>query len=858
MNQRILVLLALLLAPGALVAQLQPHDPVAAPGAEVRVGNARFTVLTDRMIRMEWAQGGHFEDSATMVVVNRRLPVPHFRSHRDGDWQVIETDALTLRYKRGSGRFGPDNLQVRIATGGVSTTWRPGEKNPGNLGGTIRTLDGRKGPVPLGKGLLSRDGWALVDDSDSPLLTGHPAWAAARKQPPHQDWYLLGYGHAYTDALGDFAKVSGRMPMPPHFAFGIWWSRYWAYTDQELKTLVDNFKLYHVPLDVLVIDMDWHNTFQLRWSRTEKDQAGQMKGWTGYTWDRAYFPEPKTFLSWVHRQGLKVTLNLHPASGIQPWEVQYPAMAKAMGINPATKKYVPFRITSRKFAKAYFNLVIHPLERQGVNFWWLDWQQFDTTAIPNLHPTIWLNHVFFENMKEEGRARPLIFHRFGGLGSQRYQVGYSGDAASTWKMLAFEPRFTSTAANVLYGYWSHDIGGHLPGPVSGQLYTRWIQFGALSPVLRTHTTKNPKAERRIWAFAPQYFHAMRQAMLLRTSLVPYLYTASRHAYDTGVSMLRPLYYRWPKLDAAYTHEGEYMLGPDLLVSPVTTPVDSATGLAKRTTWLPPGDWIEWGSGARLHGPGEVTRTYMIDEIPLFVRAGAVIPMEEPTTRVGNGNEGPRVLTVFPGADGSARLYEDAGNDDGYLRGQDAWTHLSSHWTDQGRTLDVTVGATDGSYSGQPASRGLVIQLPNQLPPTSVEADGRTVPHQGDDSIPGWTYDGSHLETIIKLPAASIRQARTVRIHFPAARPGLMDGAEGTLKRMAAARTVLEGLWSADWPSDAFVALSQTGRRIELKPQTAVAEMNALRDSLPGRIAHIPEMKGDEALKTKALAILGRN
>ncbi len=847
--------LFLLLAPTAVLAQLK-HQPVASPGAVVRVGAARFTVLTDRMIRMEWASGGHFEDSATMAIVNRRLPVPEFETRRDGAWTVIRTRALTLRYRRGSGRFTKDNLEVHLATGGVDASWHPGMENTGNLGGTIRTLDGVKGPVPLGRGLVSRDGWALVDDSDSPLLTGDPPWATARTQGAHQDWYLLAYGHAYTDALGDFAKVSGRMPMPPHFAFGIWWSRYWAYTDQELMDLVGNFELYHVPLDVLVVDMDWHNTFELRWGRTEKDQAGQMKGWTGYTWDRAYFPEPEAFLSWVHRQGLKVTLNLHPASGIQPWEAQYPAMAKAMGIDPASGKYVPFRITNRHFARSYFDLVIHPLERQGVDFWWLDWQQFDTTAIPNLHPTIWLNHVFFTDMEREGKARPIIFHRYGGLGSQRYQVGFSGDAASTWEMLAFEPRFTSTAANVLYGYWSHDIGGHLPGPVSPELYTRWVQFGALAPVLRTHTTKNPDAERRIWAYPPPYFHAMRQAMLLRTSLVPYLYTQSRAAWDTGVSMLRPLYYRWPELDAAYTHEGQYMLGPDLMVSPVTTPADSATGLATRTTWLPPGDWVEWDSGARLHGPGEVTRTYMLDEIPLFVRAGAVIPMSEPTTRVGDGLQGPRVVTVFSGGDDSTRLYEDAGNDEGYQKDQDAWTRLSSHWSDGGRALRVDVGATEGSYTGMPAQRGLVVRLPHSLPPETVEADGASVPHRDDDGVPGWTYDGKRLQVVIRLSEAPVASARVVRVRFPDAPAGLLDGAAGTLARLAAARTTLENLWTADWPSDALVALSQTGRRIELKPETAVEELRALRDGLPAQVAKIRDMKGPEAFKAKALAILG--
>jgi alpha-glucosidase len=831
-------------------------DPVARDAASVRLGDARFTVLTDRLVRMEWSADGRFEDRATLVAVNRRLPVPEYSVSRHEGWVVLETRALTLRYREGGGRFVADNLDVRVATGGVDTRWRPGAAPTGNLGGTIRTLDGVRGRVSLGEGLVSRDGWALVDDSGSPLLVGDPLWVEPRPEGERQDWYLLGYGHAYRDALGDFARVSGPMPMPPRFALGVWWSRYWAYTDTELRALVEDFDRHQVPLDVLVVDMDWHETFELRWEGQERDAAGQRKGWTGYTWNPTYFPDPEGFLAWVHQRGLKVPLNLHPASGIQPWEEAYPRMARALGLDPDREEWIPFRIEDRRFARAYFENVIHPLEDQGVDFWWLDWQQWADTEIPGLTPTMWLNHVFFTEMERQGRARPLIFHRFGGLGSHRYQVGFSGDAASTWEILAFEPEFTATAANVLYGFWSHDIGGHLPGPVSPELYTRWIQFGALSPVLRTHTTKNPRAERRIWAYPPQHFQAMREAMLLRTQLVPYLYTAARLAHDTGVSMLRPLYYHWPEQAEAYVHMGQYMLGEDLLVAPIAAPADSATGLVDVSLWLPPGDWVEWSSGARLQGPASVERSYLLDEVPLFARAGTPIPMSEPTLRAGQATQGPLVVTVFPGTSGKTRLYEDAGDDTGYQRGQWAWTPLWAEFSQAGRRLSVAVEATQGTYPGQPESRALTVRVPGTLPPDSVWVGSTIVPHRAEGSAPGWRYDGETLTVEVRLPPRPVRLALQVELAFPEIDPALVDGAAGTLGRIRAAVDVLEGLWPVEWAPESLIDLGQAGWRAELDPTTAVWELTRLRTELAREIEKVRGLAGGPAEVARALALLG--
>ena len=832
-------------------------DPVADPRNVVVDGNVRLTVLTPQLVRLEWAADGPFEDRPSLVFLNRRTPPVEFTRRVEHGWLVIATGQLRLRYRLKSGRFGPDNLSIALKNADSTVTWRPGTSDTANLQGTARTLDGARGPVPLEKGLLSRDGWALVDDSDRSLFDDSPwPWVVQRAPGERQDWYFFGYGHDYRRALADFTRVAGKIPMPPRFAFGAWWSRYWAYTDAELQRLVEDFHRYDVPLDVLVVDMDWHNTFELRWEGQPRDQAGQRLGWTGYTWDRAYFPDPDAFLGWTARQGLRTTMNLHPASGIQPHEAQYPVMARAMGIDPATKQYVPFRIEDKHFAEAYFTNVIHPLERQGVDFWWLDWQAWGNTSVPGLNPTWWLNYVFFTDMERQGLHRPLIFHRWGGLGNHRYEIGFSGDMHSTWPALAFETYFTATAANVGFGYWSHDIGGHIPGEVAPELYTRWIQFGIFSPILRTHTTKNANAERRIWAYPADFAEVMRDAFQLRYAMIPYIYTAARRAYDTGVSVVHPLYYDWPDADQAYAFADEYRFGEDLVVSPVVTPLDSSSALARVGLWLPPGDWVEWSTGARLSGPRVVDRSFALDELPVYVRAGAILPEQPRMERSGERPVDPLILDVFPGDSGSARIYEDAGDSLGYREGAYTFTPVLERRT--GATVALTIAPVEGSFPGMLRERAYEVRLRGTWPPARVIWQGAEVPYRADGSAPGWRYDGDRLTTIVSLPRADVSTRKELVVEQPAgAEDALLDGVPGRLLRLKRGMTMLETLWPADWPSDAYVTLAQTGRRITLQPDSAQVELRRFREQLPEVLRRLPEMKGDTAVSGRVLRHLNQ-
>jgi alpha-glucosidase (family GH31 glycosyl hydrolase) len=865
-------------------------DPVADPKAVVTVGNARFTVLTPQLIRMEWSANGKFEDHASLVFINRRLPVPKFSpissiSGPPGSPVVttIATDALTLDYAAtGDGHFTSDNLSITLTVDGRQVVWHPGDVDPENLQGTTRTLDGALGEKthePIEPGLVSRAGWALMDDSTRALFDSTDfrfaegvkspwPWVMVRpeneKPGSYVDWYFFGYGHDYRAALGDYVRVAGRIPLPPRFAFGVWWSRYWSYSDQELDELVRGFRENDTPLDVLVIDMDWHiNEEQLK-AMGAKSQSSEELGWTGYSWNKLLFPDPDAFLKRLHEEGLKVTMNLHPAAGIEPWEQAYPAMARAMGVDPATKKYIPFDVTNKQWATNYMNLVLHPLEKQGVDFWWLDWQQQPLmTPVPGLSNTWWLNYVHFTDQQREGK-RPLLFHRWGGLGNHRYQIGFSGDTISVWDSLEFQPWFTATAANVGYAYWSHDIGGHMPGAVDPELFTRWVQFGAFSPILRTHTTKNPDSERRVWAYPEPYSAVLRSTYQLRYALVPYIYTEARRTYDTGVAFFRPLYYDWPNEKPAYGAKDEYLFGDEMLVAPVVTPVDKVTGVAEEKIWLPEGQWYEWPTGKRLDGEGQADRSFSIDQIPVYVKAGAIVPTQPAMLHTSDKQADPLLVNVWPlepGARSSYAVYEDSGVSVEYQRGVFARTPMKAEQA--GDTLHVEIGPVEGSFPGMLARRGYELRLPADWPPESVTVNGAPVRQAGADGKGGWAFQGNTLTTVIPVAAASVHGKITIEVRRAAgltARRGELDGFAGAMTRLRAAYDALQNTSPVAMPPDELTDAMQAGDRLSYHPERAQEEIAHFHEELPRAQAAVEAMEGDfvKRLNDASVTIGGAN
>ncbi len=563
--------------------------------------------------------------------------------------------------------------------------------------GTTRTLDKVSGGTRLEQGLLSRSGWVVVDDSAT-LVFDETGWLQPRNAANRtQDLYFFGYGLDFQSCLQDYTRITGRAPLLPRWVLGNWWSRYWPYSADELLQLMTDFRSHEVPLSVCIVDMDWHLV----------NVGPGINGWTGYTWNRDLFPDPPAFIAWLHTQGLRTALNLHPALGVRSYEAAYPEMAQRLGIDPASGQTVAFDIADPVFTQAYFEVLHHPQEADGVDFWWMDWQQGQQTNVPGLDPLWWLNHLHYHDLGRAGK-RPFVFSRWGGLGNHRYPIGFSGDTHVTWDTLAFQPYFTATAANVGYGWWSHDIGGHMQGIEDSELYTRWVQFGVFSPIFRLHSTSNLYHDRRPWGFDAEVFRITRDAMQLRHALIPYLYSLSWLNETQDVVPVRPMYHAHPDRDEAYVCPQQYFFGPDLIVAPYTTPADPDTRLSRQVVWLPPGEWYNFFSGERYAGDSWQVIYGRLDETPVFARAGAIVPL---APRVGwGGVDAPETLDIFcfAGADGRFNLFEDDGESMAYRDGAYAVTLIEQRRREG--QVEIVVNAPTGDTQFVPKGRRVRIHI----------------------------------------------------------------------------------------------------------------------------------------------------
>jgi alpha-glucosidase len=456
-------------------------------------------------------------------------------------------------------------------------------------------------------------------------------------------------------------------------------------------------------------------------------------------------------------------------------------------------------------------------------------------------PTWWINYVHFTDQEREGK-RPILFHRWGGLGNHRYQIGFSGDTVSVWDSLAFQPWFTATAANVGYAYWSHDIGGHMPGAVEPELFTRWVEFGAFSPILRTHTTKNPESERRIWAYPEPYSSILRATFQLRYALQPYIYTEARHTYDTGIAFLRPLYYDWPEANEAYDNKNEYLFGDEMLVSPVVTAGDKTSGLATEMVWLPKGEWIEWPTGKHFSGPTSVDRSFSIEQTPVYLKSGSIVPMQPQMSYSGEKPVDPLIVNVWPlapGANSSYTLYEDNGVAEQYQHG--AFTRTPIKASQTGDTLRVEIGPVEGSFPGMLNDRGYTVKLPADWPPASVTVNGVAVKQSGPTGKGGWSFEGNTLTTIIPVERLSTSSKVMIEVRRAAgltARRNELDGFNGAMARLRETYNSLNMTPPVAAPPDILIDAMQTGDRIGYHPELAQKEIAHFHEVMPKALAAV--------------------
>jgi alpha-D-xyloside xylohydrolase len=468
-------------------------------------------------------------------------------------------------------------------------------------------------------------------------------------ETPALDMYVF-HGPRPAKILAAFTALTGRSPAVPDWSFGLWLSSGGTYRDQAaIETLLDGIERHRLPAAVIHIDPWW-----MRWRK-----------YCDFEWDRQAFPDPEGLIRRIHGLGLKLCLWEHPYISVESDLFEFGrdrgffasrpdgrACVIDYGLSLAPRPDGVVRLAGRTetwnapaaiidltdpAARAWFKDLHRPLLRMGVDVFKTDFGEDvpedarfhdgrTGAELHNLYPLLY-NAAVFEVTKEE-RGYGLVWSRAGTAGSQRYPVGWSGDPASDWESLAATVRGGLSAGMSGLALWSHDIGGYRGRP-DAELYVRWAQFGLFS----SHSRMHGDSPREPWLFGDEALAIVRKYARLRVRLIPYIRRAALDARKTGMPVLRALPLAFPDDPNAAAWDHEYMFGPLFLVAPVIHRiVDLRTRGGRRSgpprlpVYLPPGEWTDFWTGRVHHGPAVIERRVPLAIMPLFVRAGAKIPL----------------------------------------------------------------------------------------------------------------------------------------------------------------------------------------------------------------------------------------
>lgn len=720
----------------------------------IEYGSARFTVITEHLIRCEYSKTKKFLDKGTLFAVCREHNGCPVSVEYGEDTVYIRTDAMELAYwNNGEDGFTAQNLYGLLC----GAEWQYGDKNRQNLGGTLSTLDGVEGPVPTDDGILSRDGWFVLDDSAAvPVEDG---WLRTNYNRDETDLYIFAYGSDYKKALESLFYVSGAPALPRKYVLGSWYSRWWPYTQQEILDIVEEYDRHDFPLDIMVIDMDWHHH---DWTYRNDEacrrhkavygygHAGNNMGWTGYSWNKNLIPDPEALLRELHQRGIYVSLNDHPHDGVRSHEDGYPAFMAAMGLPASSGINLEYDLSSRRYMNAFFDTISTPLERQGVDFWWVDWQQDEVKPWikgTRMRHLPWMNYCYFHHM-EQNNKRGISYSRWGGFGDHKHPIYFSGDTKSTWEGLKFQVAFTARSSNAGLFYWGHDTGGFY-GDRNGEMYVRWTQFTGLSACLRVHSQRDAALDRRPWMWGAEAEAAMRRIYHLRARLMPYIYTLAYEGYHRGQPLTAPMYLEHPEREEAYHNDQQYYFGPAIICAPVTSPMEN--GLAAQQVWVPDGVYYDYFTN-EAYGPGQHTIHCPLDRFPLLIRGGFPVPMQPYTARMTSQPLKTLTIRCYPGERGQFVLYEDDGISNDYKDNICLKTVLKYRRRDDG-TITVSAAPTGSGYPGMVERRSYVIELMNCSAPAEI-INGVEAAVEYADGI-----------NRITLPARSIRDAVKVKLRL---------------------------------------------------------------------------------------------
>ncbi len=649
----------------------------------------RFTVLTERLLRIEYNDKGLFVDDPTELVLYRDLEPPKFDVIDNANFVSISTKYFKLTYIKGKpfigGKANPaSNLKVELLN--TKNYWYYGHPEVRNFGIQNSLLS--EGGV-IGKGLYSADGMASIDDSNNVIF--NEDGTTSPNDENKIDTYLFMYNQDFELALQDYYKITGFPALIPRYALGNWWSSNEDYDDLKLKTLVDSFEKNEIPLSILVLDKDWH----------ERRKKGNKLLKTGFKFNDKYFKNPKSMITYLHNKKLKISLNINPIEGIYDDNTYYNEALKY--IMPDSEGKIAYNILNPRFVDVYLKMFIHPLDAIGVDFYWLN-------ALDNRQNLTLLKHYQFNDMNKDPKKRPLLLSEGDTIAPHRYPVLYSGKAEVSWNTLRKIPLYINRSFNSGMPFWAHDISGYFNGTEDNELYIRSLQLSVFSPILKFGVDKGKYYKREPWKWDIKTYTIAKDYLNLRHRLIPYIYSEAYKYHKFGTPLIVPLYYKKKEYYDDTLFSNEYHFGEELFIAPIITPKDIVMNRVIHKFYLPEGEWYDFVTGKKFPGNKTYTNFFRDEDYPVFAKAGSIIPLASPKTLNDTAPPENIEINVFPGKSNSYTLFEDDGESTLYRNGYYVLTKIE--YTYEPNNYSLIIKTVEGKKNIIPEKRNYKIVFRN--------------------------------------------------------------------------------------------------------------------------------------------------
>jgi len=616
------------------------------------IGNKyRFTILTPRMIRLEYSINGVFEDRSTSLVINRSFPKVPYSITESNTLIQIDTGIFTLTYVKNSDfkstTFGSN---IKAVINGTNKEWQAGSKEIRNMRAINYSIDSIKDKIILDKGLYSLDGICLIDDSGSLVLDENDNFIERPKDI--KDLYLIMYNNDFEGCLTDYFTLTGYPNLIPRYALGAIWYKNDNYSTSDIVNLVNKFNINNIPISVFLLGDYWHNGSTLIPSI-----------------------DLKYISSYLNNNNIKLGVTINPTSYINKGTNEYNYISSYTNLDKVN--FIPL---SNDKIGIYFNIFINNLNNLGVAVYSIDYNN------PLDRINLWKIDHYHHGLSNIKNIRGLTLSRNANIAMHRYPIIWSGKTLVNWTTLNLLPRYNSQGYNMGLSFIAHPIGGYHGGIEEDELYLRYIEFSCFSPIFLLASEGGVYYKREPWKWNPIIENDIINFMNLRYKLIPYIYTESYNYHKTGKGIVKPFYYDYPKILDDVQYKNQYFFGQNLFVSPITNKKNIVIDRVMKKVFVPDGIWFNLLDGKQYNGTKYYTNFYRDEDYPVFVKAGSIIPM---SYNIKEDIPSTLELNIYPLNDGTYNLYEDDGITNNYKKGMYMITNFSYHYEKDNYTLKIS-------------------------------------------------------------------------------------------------------------------------------------------------------------------------